>query len=161
LTLSDISPLPFATRTQTILQLMEESEKDKELIRKPIEIFLETLHSFINKKRFEIEAETGELVVKLIKEPKEEALELFELSSGEKQLLIQLLEILLQEKRSMIFFADEPELSLHVEWQEKLLPALRKLNKNSQIIVATHSPDIVSEFRKNVINMEDIVKDGV
>jgi len=65
---------------------------------------------------------------------------------------------LLQESRPMLFFADEPELSLHVGWQEKLLPSLRTLNPNSQIIVATHSPDIVSIYGKQVIHMEDIIK---
>jgi len=163
LTLSDISPLPFATRTQRIVKLLEKAEEDKERIRQPIDVFLKTLHSFVDKKKFEVDARTGELMVKILKgaSVKEEAIRIFDLSSGEKQLLIQLLEVLLQEGRPMIFFADEPELSLHVSWQEKLLPALRKLNSNSQIIVATHSPDIVSEFRKNVINMEDIIKDGV
>lgn len=163
LTLSDISPLPFATRTQRIVKLLEEAEKDKDRIRQPIDAFLKTLHSFVDKKKFEVDAKTGELTVKILKGAGStgEPIRLFDLSSGEKQLLIQLLEVLLQEGRPMIFFADEPELSLHVSWQEKLLPALRKLNSNSQIIVATHSPDIVSEFRKNVINMENIVKDGI
>lgn len=160
LTLSDISPLPFATRTQRIVELLKASERDKDLIRDPIRIFLEVLHGFINNKKFEIEEETGELVVSLTKLKKKRKIELSDLSSGEKQLLIQLLECLLQEKHPMIFFADEPELSLHVEWQEKLLPALRRLNPNSQIVVATHSPDIVSKYGSNVIDMEDIIIHG-
>jgi predicted ATP-binding protein involved in virulence len=163
LSLSDISPLPFATRTQRIVKLLEEAERDKDRIRQPIDAFLKTLHSFVDKKKFEVDPQTGELTVKILKGPRStgEPIGLYHLSSGEKQLLIQLLEVLLQEGRAMIFFADEPELSLHVSWQEKLLPGLRKLNSNSQIIVATHSPDIVSEFRKNVVNMEDIVKNGI
>jgi predicted ATP-dependent endonuclease of OLD family len=57
----------------------------------------------------------------------------------------------------LIFIADEPELSLHVSWQAELLKALRDLNRNAQLIVATHSPEIVAGFTNNVIDMEDIV----
>jgi predicted ATP-dependent endonuclease of OLD family len=38
---------------------------------------------------------------------------------------------------------DEPELSLHTDWQEKLIDYIRQLNENVQIIIATHSPSIV------------------
>lgn len=68
------------------------------------------------------------------------------LSSGEKQMLIILGEVLLQEQRSFIFLADEPELSLHINWQKDLVSNIRILNPNCQIIFATHSPDIVERF---------------
>ncbi|WHO38207.1 AAA family ATPase [Sphingobium sp. AP49] len=84
-------------------------------------------------------------------------LELSKLSSGEKQLLIFLSETLLQEQRHYIFMADEPELSMHVEWQEDLVPALLKINPNAQVIFATHSPDIVNVYQDNVFRMEDLV----
>jgi predicted ATP-dependent endonuclease of OLD family len=67
------------------------------------------------------------------------------------------MEVVLQEGKSLIFIADEPELSLHVTWQEKLLNALRNLNENAQLIVATHSPDIVADFSKKIITMEDVI----
>jgi predicted ATPase len=79
------------------------------------------------------------------------------LSSGEKQLLILLSEALLQRRAPSIFIADEPELSLHVRWQEKLVPNLRDLNSNSQIIAATHSPDIVGPLSDRTIDMETII----
>ncbi|WP_276979595.1 AAA family ATPase [Flavobacterium filum] len=75
------------------------------------------------------------------------------LSSGEKQLLIILSESLLAESSSHIYMADEPELSLHVEWQSKLVESLIDLNKNSQIIFATHSPDIVGSFGTRIIKI--------
>jgi len=56
-----------------------------------------------------------------------------------------------------MFFADEPELSLHIEWQEKIISSIRDLNPNSQIIVATHSPEIAGRWRENMIDMEDII----
>ncbi len=80
------------------------------------------------------------------------------LSSGEKQLLIFLAETLLQEKRPFIFLADEPELSLHVEWQEQLVSNLLKVNPNAQVLFATHSPDIVGEYGDHLFSMEKLVK---
>ena len=80
------------------------------------------------------------------------------LSSGEKQLLIFLAETLLQQKQPYIFLADEPELSLHVEWQEKLVLNLLQMNPNAQVLFATHSPDIVGPFREHVFSMEKLVK---
>ena len=45
-----------------------------------------------------------------------------------------------------IFFIDEPELSLHVDWQRQLYPILKSQNKNNQFIFATHSPFIYAKF---------------
>ena len=82
------------------------------------------------------------------------------LSSGEKQLLILLLRTLLQKNKKGVYITDEPELSLHINWQEKLIDALKKINSNIQLILATHSPDIVSKFNNNIIQMEDILSNG-
>ncbi|WP_315718632.1 MULTISPECIES: AAA family ATPase [unclassified Bradyrhizobium] len=79
------------------------------------------------------------------------------LSSGEKQLLILLSETLLQRERPAIFIADEPELSLHVLWQEKLVASLRQLNPSAQLIIATHSPDIVGPLAGHAIDMETLI----
>jgi ABC-type Fe3+/spermidine/putrescine transport system ATPase subunit len=79
------------------------------------------------------------------------------LSSGEKQLLILLSEVLLQRQTPSIFIADEPELSLHVTWQEKLVSSLRNLNSQAQIIVATHSPDIVGVLTDRAVDMENVI----
>ena len=76
------------------------------------------------------------------------------LSSGEKQLLILLTEALLQNKESFIFLADEHELSLHIEWQREILPAVRRINPNAQVIVATHSPEIAGKYNDNIIQIK-------
>lgn len=81
-----------------------------------------------------------------------------QLSSGEKQLFIILGEALLQQKAPWIYIADEPELSLHVTWQSQLIDSLRSVNPNAQLIVATHSPDIVANYDSKTIDMETIIK---
>ncbi|MBC6439289.1 MAG: ATP-binding protein [Rhodospirillales bacterium] len=88
----------------------------------------------------------------------DEKLDVRDLSSGEKQMLILLGESLLQRGKKCIYIADEPELSLHVDWQEKLIPSLLELNPSTQIVFATHSPDIVGRFGDNVIDMESLVQ---
>jgi predicted ATPase len=79
------------------------------------------------------------------------------LSSGEKQLFILLGEVLLQEGAPNLFLADEPELSLHVQWQSNLVQNMRSLNSDMQIIFATHSPDIVSVYSPNVIDAAKVI----
>ena len=65
------------------------------------------------------------------------------LSSGEKQFLIVMLTVLLQRKRESILIMDEPEISMHIDWQRKLLQSLNRLNPNCQLILATHSPGVI------------------
>ena len=87
----------------------------------------------------------------------EMAIPLTQLSSGEKQLIILLTESLLQKSKETLFIADEPELSLHIEWQRKVISSITTLNPNAQIIIATHSPEIVGKFKDKAINMENII----
>ncbi|HCL3974884.1 TPA: ATP-binding protein, partial [Pseudomonas aeruginosa] len=56
-----------------------------------------------------------------------------------------------------IYIADEPELSLHVLWQEQLTSAISQLNQNAQIVFATHSPDVVGVHGDKIIDMEVIL----
>ena len=82
----------------------------------------------------------------------------YKLSSGEKQILIILLTVLVQDKKPFVLFMDEPEISLHVEWQQKLLDLLLDLNPNAQIILTTHSPAVIMRgWGDQVTDVEDIV----
>jgi predicted ATP-dependent endonuclease of OLD family len=82
----------------------------------------------------------------------------YQLSTGEKQLLIILLTVLIQDNKPSILFMDEPEITLHIEWQRKLIFYIRELNPNVQIILATHSPDIIMEgWMDKVFNMGDMI----
>lgn len=66
------------------------------------------------------------------------------LSSGEKQLFFIALVALQSGSSSLII--DEPELSMHVDWQKKLILCLRELNPRMQLIMATHSPEITADL---------------
>lgn len=86
-------------------------------------------------------------------------LQMEHLSSGEKQLLLILIKTFLQEKKPSILLMDEPEISLHISWQHKLITAIRKLNPNCQIILTTHSPSIFAKgWGDKVTFIEDLTQ---
>ncbi len=67
----------------------------------------------------------------------------YQLSSGEKQMLVILLTVLIEDNRDYVLFMDEPEVSLHIDWQQRLIDLVTELNPNVQVILTTHSPAVV------------------
>lgn len=85
------------------------------------------------------------------------AIDADKLSSGEKQLLIILLTVLLEDGQEYVLMMDEPEISMHISWQYKLIDMILQLNPNVQIILTTHSPMIFSDgWGDKAIYMENI-----
>ena len=81
------------------------------------------------------------------------------LSAGEKQLLIILLTVLLEKEKDSIVFLDEPEISLHIDWQYRLIDWLTQLNPNAQFILTTHSPGIFADgWGEHIKYMDDVVQ---
>ncbi len=75
----------------------------------------------------------------------------YQLSTGEKRLFIMLLNAFSQNNESCVMIIDEPETSLHTDWQELLIRYIRKLNPNAQLIIATQSPAIITDGWENNI----------
>ncbi|MDR2495894.1 MAG: ATP-binding protein [Tannerellaceae bacterium] len=67
------------------------------------------------------------------------------LSSGEKQLMVILFTVFLMEDQPYMMLTDEPEISLHIGWQQRFIDVLKALNPKLQLLVATHSPSIFGE----------------
>ena len=112
------------------------------------------------KKRFQdivddLFEETGKKIVRTENEIRfsqiGETLLPYKLSSGEKQMLVILLTVLVQDNRHGVLFMDEPEISLHVEWQQRLIGIIRELNPNVQIILTTHSPAVIMDGWMDVV----------
>lgn len=104
------------------------------------------------KKRFQdiidrLFSETGKRIVRTENEIRfsqiGETLVPYQLSSGEKQMLVILLTVLIEDNQHYVLFMDEPEVSLHVDWQQKLIDMILLLNPNVQIILTTHSPAVI------------------
>ena len=88
-----------------------------------------------------------------------EKLSVYKLSAGEKQLLVILLTVLLQERKPYVLLMDEPEISLHVEWQQHLIRFIREINPNVQIILTTHSPAVIMDgWLDAVTEVDDITQ---
>jgi len=73
--------------------------------------------------------------------------ELKGLSSGEKQLFFRLLNLKRLNVNNAIIIVDEPETSLHPEWQRKIIKIYESIGENNQIIMATHSPLILGSVK--------------
>jgi predicted ATP-dependent endonuclease of OLD family len=81
----------------------------------------------------------------------------YQLSSGEKQMLVILLTVLVEDNQHYVLLMDEPEISLHIDWQQRLIALIRELNPNVQIILTTHSPALIMDgWVGNVTEMNEI-----
>jgi ABC-type cobalamin/Fe3+-siderophores transport system ATPase subunit len=74
-----------------------------------------------------------------------ETLTPYQLSSGEKQILVILLTVLVEDHEPYVLLMDEPEVSLHIEWQKVLIKTIISLNPNVQLILTTHSPAVIMD----------------
>ena len=125
---------------QQFQDLKVQENSIKETIYKSINLFKEIVDDFLldTKKEIILDDSKTPLLIKLKDE--DIYLSLDKISSGEKQILVIFLTILLEKDEPFILLMDEPETSLHVEWQSKLIESIKKLNANIQIIIATHNP---------------------
>ncbi len=138
-------------KSRKIIEMSLLAEKGIDDIYSQINLFLDIVKSFIKNKEFIFDS--GDLLISNQQGP----ISYSRLSSGEKQLLIILTEALLQNENPHIYLADEPEISLHIEWQRMVIPAIRKLNPNAQVIAATHSPEVAANYGDYLLNMEAII----
>lgn len=109
----------------------------------------------------ELFCETGKRIVRqsneIMFEQDGERLHPYQLSSGEKQILVILLTVLVQDHQNAVLFMDEPEVSLHIEWQQRLITLIRSLNPHVQIILTTHSPAVIMNgWQNSVTEVSDI-----
>jgi predicted ATPase len=88
-------------------------------------------------------------------------LKLASLSSGEQQEIILLYELLFKVKEDSLVLIDEPETSMHIEWQRQFIPDLkriRQVNNNLAFLIATHSPQIIGGDWDLTVDLFDISK---
>lgn len=106
-------------------------------------VFKDIINNIFINKTIDVSA-TGKLVVSMNNGT---SLPLNKLSSGETQVLLMFYYILFHSGQDGVVIVDEPEISLHVSWQQMLgdyfsdICRVRKV----QIIVATHSPQIIHD----------------
>lgn len=122
---------------QEIQEKVDQVSKERQAIQRPFSVLSELVGQFFQHRAIGI-TETitlGEAGEKIASE---------KLSAGEKQMLSFLCYNAFA--KDSIIFIDEPELSLHVDWQRLLFPTLLKQGTGNQFIVATHSPMIYATY---------------
>ena len=94
------------------------------------------------------------------KNEKSEQIPISELSGGEKELITRAFSLYLSDVKNKVILIDEPETSLHPNWQNRILKIYEDFanENNNQIIIATHSPHIIASAKKESLRV--LVKKG-
>ena len=114
----------------------------EELIEQ-LDLFTDIINSRLKFKDIRISRDEGIVVYK---SNTEEQLRLDQLSSGEKQEIILFYELIFESDKNIHLLIDEPEISLHIEWQLRFMDDLLRIaeKKKFKVTVATHSPQIIN-----------------
>ena len=142
-------------KINSVIEKAERLEQSKSKVTQPLSNFINAVNKFIkgknNKKEICIDKE-GQLFLKTSHKPK---IDLQLLSSGEKQIVTFFAYLVfgLNNTNQSLFIVDEPELSLHLEWQLEFVDTLLELNPDIQLIFATHSPEIIGKRRDKAFKL--------
>lgn len=114
-----------------------------ESIINKLELYEEIVNKKLSFKKMRLSSSQG---IEVISEDGEKLL-LNALSSGEQEILVLFYKLIFESDVNLLLI-DEPEISLHIAWQKELLSDMRRVvlfKKNIQIIIATHSPQIIAQ----------------
>ena len=118
---------------------------------------IELFTNILNERRFsfktiQIDTNTGFTFLTNINK----TLNLKDLSPGEQHEVVLLYELIFKAKPNTTVLIDEPEISLHITWQNDFLKDLMQIIKlqSIQVIIATHSPQIINENWDLTVNLE-------
>lgn len=135
------------------MSMIDASAKKQTELKARIEYFCSVINDLFQEteKHIEIEGNKFNIV------SKGQILPIDALSSGEKQILLIMLRVFLLDGKESYVLLDEPENSLDISWQYKLIDTLTKLNPNAQFFITTHSPSIFGAgWGDKIIYMEDV-----
>lgn len=149
---------PQLKRIDKLIEYNQAYQSEIEGLYEPIEKLKNIINTFFSESKKELTINSqGELKV-IFKNGKEA--EIFELSSGEKQIITMLGHLIFFEEKFKtqkgIFIIDEPEVSLHLAWQEIFVNSILEASPNTQFILATHSPAITGDADEELF--EDLAK---
>lgn len=135
-----------------LMLYVEDSFKKIELFDKiatKIEIFIDIINRRFKHKKLYIDKEEGFLFKSTIIKDKKGNLQripVSKLSSGEQNELVLFYLLLFKTEENSLILIDEPEVSLHISWQNSFIEDIKQITKlnNLDVVIATHSPDIIS-----------------
>lgn len=136
-----------------LIELYNKQEK----IDTSIKRFVEVCNGYLNNKKYVYDER--EVTLKIKREKKEEEVQLNQLSSGEKQIVSLFSKIYLEQDKDYVVLFDEPELSLSIFWQQKLLPDITNSNKCKFLVAVTHSPFIYqNDLRQYAVGLNEYIR---
>jgi predicted ATPase len=100
-----------------------------------------SINSLFEESKKEVSFLSGDLKIK--RTDNDEELIVSNLSSGERQVIYIMLKAANTSREETVLLMDEPEISLHLTWQEKLINSILYVNDKCQLIIVTHSPAIL------------------
>lgn len=134
------------TRVRQIASSTSQYDKEAEALNEPIKRYLELVNAFLHDSGKELRFDArGELA--FFSPGVDRPQPIWSMSSGESQIFVILTHLAFNRdaRNANVFIIDEPELSLHVTWQELFVDSVLKANPDIQYIMATHSPSIILE----------------
>ncbi len=123
-----------------IVDNLDNVEREIERSMIPVDSFLKTITSLFSRGKT-LTLSSNELQVALTDG---RSLPISGLSSGEKHLIKILLAAMTAGPNTVLI--DEPELSMHIDWQRVFVRTVLSLNNSSQLVLATHSPELMAEI---------------
>lgn len=140
-------------RMSRIVEIIDEHKSYIDDLFEPVNRFVSMMNDFYRDSNKEIEVDAvGQL---LVKRPDGIKTTVEGLSSGERQLLVLFAHAFFatgfRRRKNSVYIIDEPELSLHLRWQEKFADSIFSVSPGSQFILATHSPEIVGVNKNKAI----------
>ncbi|WP_069470619.1 AAA family ATPase [Candidatus Marithrix sp. Canyon 246] len=140
---------------QELKKLLNEKTKQINDIYYYRDNFIEQINHLFSDSNKRIDFDENNAII--FKNNNNKSLSVYELSSGEKQILIILLNVLIQENKPTVILMDEPEVSLHLAWQLDLIDMIQNLNQNCQIIIVTHSAGVFNKgWKDKITKIENI-----
>ena len=129
-------------------------------LQKQIEAFLKIVAPKLRTKRFSVTREDG-FSIESARRPGERLLP-SQLSSGEQHQIVLFYELIFKAESNALFLIDEPEISLHVDWQRQFVSDLRKIATlgDRHFLIATHSPQIIGSHRDLATALDEGILDG-
>lgn len=131
------------------VETLESGAAERELLARRLRTFERLMSGFLEDKEVAIRPRQGFAIIT----NRGEELNETQLSSGEYHLLYLMVSALVTQRRGTVIAIDEPEMSMHIKWQRRLISALMECASNAepQFILATHSPDIAAEFPDEMV----------
>lgn len=117
-------------------------------LSKKLELFINIINKRFKHKRLLIDKERGFLFrSSVITDVDKNIIPIEKLSSGEQNELVLFFELLFKSNDKSLILIDEPEISLHISWQNCFIKDLKEITKinNIDVLIATHSPDIIAD----------------